>query len=151
MTALDDIGAERTRQITTEGYTPEHDDAHERGELARAAATFAYFTSLSDNARKHLDDHPTVKFMWPMTWGLEHWKPKNRRRDLVRAGALIVAEIERLDRIKKNHFDIVFDGPPGPDAGRFVEVEDADGRSITLGKWLQRPDGYWVLRISKPS
>ena len=43
------------------------------------------------------------------------------------------------------YVDIVFDGPPGPEAGRFVEVEDASGKSITLGEWLQRPDGYWGL------
>lgn len=43
--------------------------------------------------------------------------------------------------------DIVFDGPPGPEAGRFVEVENANGESIKFGKWVERPDGYWVLRI----
>jgi len=43
--------------------------------------------------------------------------------------------------------DIVFDGPPGPESGRFVEVEAPDGRSISLGEWVERPDGYWVLRI----
>lgn len=36
--------------------------------------------------------------MWPRAWDLERWKPKDRRRDLIRAAALIVAEIERLDR-----------------------------------------------------
>lgn len=45
------------------------------------------------------------------------------------------------------HYDIVFDGPPSHDAGRFVEVEDDQGRSIRLGKWIQRSDGFWVLRI----
>ena len=45
------------------------------------------------------------------------------------------------------HIDIVFDGPPGPDPGRFVEIEDAAGNSIKCGQWLQRPDGHWVLRI----
>jgi len=45
------------------------------------------------------------------------------------------------------YVDIVFDGPPGPEAGRFVEVEDASGKSIKLGEWLQRPDGSWALRI----
>lgn len=45
------------------------------------------------------------------------------------------------------HIDIVFDGPPGPEAGRFVEVEDHAGRSICFGNWLQREDGYWVLRL----
>lgn len=46
------------------------------------------------------------------------------------------------------HIDIVFDGPPGPEAGRFVEVENDQGRSIRFGKWVQRPDGYWVLRFT---
>ena len=42
--------------------------------------------------------------------------------------------------------DVVFDGPPGPRAGRFVEVEDEAGRSIDVGEWVERPDGYWALR-----
>jgi hypothetical protein len=46
------------------------------------------------------------------------------------------------------HIDIVFDGPPGPEAGRFVEVENDTGASISIGEWVQRPDGYWVLRIN---
>jgi hypothetical protein len=47
------------------------------------------------------------------------------------------------------HIDIVFDGPPGPEAGRFVEVEDDAGKSIKFGEWVERPDGYWVLRLKK--
>ena len=47
----------------------------------------------------------------------------------------------------QTYVDIVFDGPPGPESGRFVEVEDASGKSIRLGEWLQRPDGSWALRI----
>lgn len=46
--------------------------------------------------------------------------------------------------------DIVFDGPPGPEAGRFVEVESPPGIGIKFGEWLQRPDGYWVLRFQAP-
>lgn len=42
--------------------------------------------------------------------------------------------------------DIVFDGPPAPESGRFVEVEQ-DGRSISFGEWVKRDDGYWVLRL----
>lgn len=45
--------------------------------------------------------------------------------------------------------DIVFDGPPGPTSGRFVEVEDAAGKSFNAGEWLQRPDGFWVLRLTQ--
>lgn len=42
--------------------------------------------------------------------------------------------------------DIVFDGPPGPEGGRFVEVEQ-EGVSVCLGVWIHRPDGYWALRF----
>jgi len=43
--------------------------------------------------------------------------------------------------------DVVFDGPPGAEPGRFVEVEDAAGRGISAGRWIERGDGYWVLRL----
>ena len=44
---------------------------------------------------------------------------------------------------------IIFDGPPGPDAGQFVEVETDTGESISIGEWIDRKDGYWALRIAK--
>lgn len=43
--------------------------------------------------------------------------------------------------------DVVFDGPPSHESGRFVEVEAPEGNSIKAGEWIQREDGYWVLRI----
>jgi hypothetical protein len=43
--------------------------------------------------------------------------------------------------------DIVFDGPPGPNPGRFVEVENESGESICAGEWIDRGDGMWVLRV----
>ena len=45
--------------------------------------------------------------------------------------------------------NVVFDGPPGPTAGRFVEVETDDGRSIRAGEWIKRDDGLWALRIHR--
>lgn len=42
---------------------------------------------------------------------------------------------------------VVFDGPPGPESGRFVECETPDGRSINAGEWQQRPDGLWQLVV----
>lgn len=42
---------------------------------------------------------------------------------------------------------IIFDGPPGHDMPRFVEIENADGHSVKAGEWLQRPDGFWALRF----
>ena len=47
--------------------------------------------------------------------------------------------------------NIVFDGPPAPEGGRFVEVETDDGHSISIGQWLERSDGYWALRIGDVS
>lgn len=44
--------------------------------------------------------------------------------------------------------DMVFDELPGPVSPRFIEVEDQDGNSIRLGEWIQRDDGYAVLRFA---
>jgi hypothetical protein len=87
--AIRDIAAERERQKSVEGWTPQHDDdEHYNGELPLAAACYARHASGLYPA--------TTPTMWP--WDEDSWKPKDPRRDLVRAGALIVAEIERLDR-----------------------------------------------------
>lgn len=48
------------------------------------------------------------------------------------------------------YFDFVCDAPPGPESGRFIEVENALGQGISKGQWLKRPDGYWVLRVTEP-
>ena len=45
--------------------------------------------------------------------------------------------------------DIVFDGPPSHEAGRFVESEDEHGRGISVGEWVERDDGFWALRIPR--
>ena len=94
--ALDDIAAERRRQIEAEGWTPEHDDRHDRGEMALAA--FCYIGNTSELGDFH--DGNGIPEPWP--WDQSWWKPKNVRRDLVRAAALLVAEIERLDRAQLN-------------------------------------------------
>ncbi len=45
--------------------------------------------------------------------------------------------------------NIIFDGPPSYKSGRFVEVETDDGKSINAGKWVERDDGLWALRITE--
>lgn len=85
--AARDVLAERERQKSGEGWTEAHDDAHSRGEMAAAAATYAINTFIRGLS---------VSMYWP--WDMKWFKPKGTRRDLVRAGALILAEIERLDR-----------------------------------------------------
>ena len=97
--ALDDIAAERQRQISVEGWTPEHDDGHKPGDLVQAAVAYAAHAAVGAQVAGHRPETyqsvPPPRY-WP--WDREWWKPKDQRRDLVRAGALIVAEIERLDR-----------------------------------------------------
>jgi hypothetical protein len=94
--AIEDVLAERQRQISEEGWTPEHDDAHEFGEMAVAAAAYAV------KSTKDYGTYPNLipEDIWP--WDADWWKPKSPRRDLVRAAALIVAEIERLDRAESH-------------------------------------------------
>ena len=95
--ALADIAAERLRQVEQEGWTPEHDDQHNGRQMAKAAACYASFAGLSDRTRgEELYAPGSVFTAWP--WQPSWWKPTSPRRDLVKAAALILAEIERLDR-----------------------------------------------------
>ena len=82
-----EIESERVQHLTREGWTNEHDDEHDAGELADAAACYALGKPWE-----------IIKQLWP--WSVEWWKPTDKRRNLVKAGALIVAEIERLDRVE---------------------------------------------------
>lgn len=88
-----DVQAERRRQVEAEGWTPEHDDAHSHGEMARAAACYALAGSSAPNDGTAA---LLVSLAWP--WDEQWWKPTSARRDLVKACALALAEIERLDR-----------------------------------------------------
>lgn len=58
------------------------------------------------------------------------------------------AIVERKENNMEKPINILFDGPPGPESGRFVEVETDDGKSIRAGEWIEREDGLWALRIT---
>lgn len=88
-----DVQAERKRQVEAEGWTPEHDDAHSHGQMARAAACYALAGSSAPNDGTAA---LLVSLAWP--WDEQWWKPSTARRDLVKACSLALAEIERLDR-----------------------------------------------------
>lgn len=45
--------------------------------------------------------------------------------------------------------NVIFDGPPSHESGRFVEVENDHGESIRAGEWIKRDDGYWALRFDE--
>lgn len=76
----DMIKNERLRQITEEGYEDAQDDSYVENELVRAAVTYALGYS---NGPGYWPWHPTC------------YKPGNPIRDLIKAGALIAAEIDR--------------------------------------------------------
>lgn len=86
-TGLFAIALERKKQCFESKYTKEYDDQWTKGELAIAAACYAASTFWG-----------FMQIIWP--WAPHCWKPspKNRRHELVKAGALIAAEIDRLDR-----------------------------------------------------
>lgn len=96
--AAADVLAERCRQIEREGYDEEHDDTHTRGELARAGAAYAEIAGLHAyrGGKAETPQATPPPEYWP--FDVSEWKPKTVRRDLVRAAALILAEIEKLDR-----------------------------------------------------
>ena len=82
--AAQDVLAERARQVSAEGWTPEHDDQHGDGAMSVAAACYALADSRAEA------QHRFVGLLWPWTgWASMWWKPKDRRRNLVRATALM--------------------------------------------------------------
>jgi hypothetical protein len=95
---LDDIKRKRQRQVVVHRWTRAHDDTHTEGELGRGAITFiqaAYMTELGLNREE-------LPVFWPFDWVEGEGKPnidQPRRELLVNAAALLVAELERLDRI----------------------------------------------------
>lgn len=93
--AARDVLAERRRQIEQEGWTLKHDDEHDGGQLPMAAASYAVAASYASAGLFPMPKGaPPTSWPWRKSW----WKPTTPRRDLVKAGALILAEIERIDR-----------------------------------------------------
>lgn len=96
------IEAERKRQVQEEGWTPDHDDQHEDEELALAAAIYAT-PEISRDYDKVEPPRAPIKWPWAWFW----WKPtpRDRVRELAKAGALIAAEIDRLLRFEREQED----------------------------------------------
>ena len=87
-----DVCNERLRQFTHEGFTPSMDDDYGDRSLARAAVCYADHSTASEEHRAK----GRVPSFWP--WSKNWWKPTDRRRDMVKAAALLIAEIDRIDR-----------------------------------------------------
>ena len=92
-TAIELIAEERQRQIDAEGYSAEHDDEHTDDDLRWAASCYLLHGHL------FIDDTPVAYRFWP--WSRDSWKPADEVRNLVKAGALIAGEIDRLQRAER--------------------------------------------------
>ena len=90
-TGIELISDERKRQVEVLGYTAKHDDIKTNESLANAASCYAMTPLFRPN------DRPPYHFPWTQS----DWKPSpdNRIKELVKAGALIAAEIDRLQRL----------------------------------------------------
>lgn len=96
---LELIATELERHAAEEGWTPEHDDKHIGEELASAATCYVTPLKWRPFPVRQSGQAPLI---WP--WSPRWWKPtpNDRIRELVKAGSLIVAEIERLQRLGSN-------------------------------------------------
>lgn len=95
--AVERIKTERERQVWSEGWTPAHDDEHTNGELAKAAVCYiehATTVPYRDNYQAYKNTPPPPSWPWESNW----WKPKQPQHDLIKAAALIAAEVDRTER-----------------------------------------------------
>ena len=98
MNGIELIAQERHRQIDIEGWTPEHDDEHGMAELGLAALSYVSVAA-SQVRMKGMCVKERLPTYWPWKG---FWKPSpDPVRNLVKAGALIAAEIDRIQRSKE--------------------------------------------------
>ncbi len=95
ITGAERIAAERQRQIKTEGWSASHDAEHDAGELIAAARCYAHAAACQVGSG--IPTNAPTGGWWP--WHEQWWKPSTDPiRNLEKAGALIAAEIDRLQR-----------------------------------------------------
>ena len=95
------IRRERLRQMLEEGWSPEHDNTHRKFEMTLAAMSYAAVVATPDEWAGENGTEPQPLHDWP--WAKKWWKPcDDPVRNLVKAGALICAEIDRLQRAKRH-------------------------------------------------
>jgi hypothetical protein len=94
-TGIELIAAERQRQVEVEGWTPDHDAKHADSQMADAA--MCYIGTSINEFNEYSSELSKAPYAWP--WAEKWWKPSNDPvRNLVKAGALIAAEIDRIQR-----------------------------------------------------
>lgn len=106
---INDVSEERLRQITEEGYGAISDDTLGNGVLGAAGACYAIHAAWTLEEGSPGKSLSGVPIWWP--FGPETWKPEDPRRNLVKAAALLIAQIDKYDRkeVKENETNL------GPD------------------------------------
>jgi hypothetical protein len=92
-TGIELIAEERQRQIEKEGWTKEHDAKHNKSQLAILAMLYVC-------PPKHRTMLSPTNWLKSMGWDSKWWKPTERIKELQKAGALIAAEIDRIQNLK---------------------------------------------------
>lgn len=93
--AVRDVLNERMKQSKVHGFSDAHDDEHDNGALVNAAISYAAPLAFEP---KMAPGDALVKVPSPWPWHANWWRPRGMRRNLVKAAALLIAEIERIDR-----------------------------------------------------
>ena len=88
---LRDVIDERHRQKHVLNWSPEHDLGYKNHELVMAAMNYADPLAATP---EHKETPPKAAF-WP--WSLDWWRPSSYRRNLIKAIALLLAELDRHD------------------------------------------------------
>ena len=139
--AIEDVLAERKRQVEEEGWSPSHDDEHDEGEMADAAAAYA----LAERFPKRI----VLGAIFPGSWVQSWFKPTTYRRNLVKAAALLIAEIERLDRKEAYKTAVISDddliellGAEDEDVDYYLSKERIQ---VCAGEWVRRAKNEWVF------
>ncbi|QYY35285.1 hypothetical protein [Ruficoccus sp. ZRK36] len=118
-TGIELIAAERARQISEEGWTPEHDDTHDKDELVRAAAVYALaYVHKRTPLRIRRKILILADGVWP--WDADSFPSPDDDRLREKAGALLAADIDRTQRVKAG------EGDPDPDERRCRECGCTD-------------------------
>jgi hypothetical protein len=99
--------------------------------------------------RKDLDSIEACEEVWECADGCcTNFMPRHNDECIRLAAYIESLEAERDALLaERTLVDIVFDGPPSHESGRFVEVEDMSGAGVRVGEWIDRGNGYWALRI----
>lgn len=91
--ALNLIEHERKEQMNKHGFSREQDCRYVHGDLAAVGALYALTSALTDEGVDY-----ALAAYWPHTWDRRYWRPapSNPLKNMVKAAALLTAEIERL-------------------------------------------------------